>query len=164
MDVRSSQLQIRVTPAEKAALRRLATAAGESVSTYVLSRVLPSEERVLTRLYAELQETRSDHRPTLAELARVLEGMSPTDIEERVPEPELGALGPVLLNSIAALVEGAAHRKGVDPPTWVADVPPLPRPHFGWALRSLRPHQLRVAPVPFKRRNMFFDPATGPTP
>jgi len=164
MGARSSQLQIRVTPAEKAALKRLATAAGESVSTYVLSRVLPSEERVVAALYDALAEKGRDHRATLAELARVLEAMPSVELQERVPAPDAGALGPVLLNSIAALVETAAHRKAVDPPDWVAAVPPLSRPHFGWALRSLRPHQLRVAPIPFKRRNLYFDPTTGPTP
>ena len=164
MGARSSQLQIRVTPAEKAALKRLATAAGESVSTYVLSRVLPSEERVVVALYDALAEKGRDHRATLAELAKVLERMPPTEIHESIPEPDPSALGPVLLNSVAALVETAAHRKQVDPPGWVARVPPLPRPHFGWVLRSLRPHQLRVAPIPFKRRNLYFDPSTGPSP
>jgi len=164
MGARSSQLQIRVTPGEKAALKRLASAAGESVSTYVLSRVLPSEDRIIAGLYGALAEAGADRRATLAELARVLEGMSPADVGERVPEPEPGTLGPVVLNSIAALVESAAHRQGVDPPGWASRVPPLPRPHFGWALRSLRPHQLRVTPVAFKRRNLFFDPAIGPSP
>lgn len=164
MGARSSQLQIRVTPAEKAALRRLATAAGESVSTYVLSRVLPPEERLLTALYNELADPGRDHRATLARLAAVLEGMGPSDVRERVPEPDRATLAPVLLNSICALVETAAHGKEVDPPAWVADVPPLSRPHFGWTLRSLRPHQLRVAPIPFKRRNLYFDPSTGPSP
>jgi uncharacterized protein (DUF1778 family) len=164
MGARSSQLQIRVTPAEKSALKRLAAAAGESVSTYVLSRVLPSEERVISALYHVLAEKGRDDRATLAELAGVLAGMLPTEVHERVPEPDRATLGPVLLNSIAALVETAAHRKEVDPPAWVAAVPPLPRPHFGWTLRSLRPHQLRVTPIPFKRRNLYFDPSTGPSP
>ena len=164
MGARSSQLQIRVTAAEKDALKRLAAAAGESVSAYVLARVLPSEERLIAGLFGELAVAGSDHRPTLAELSRVLERMDPHDIGARIPEPEPGTLSPTLLNIVAALVESATHRKGVDPPRWVGGVPPLPKPHFGWPLRSLRPHQMRVTPIPFKRRNLFFDPAAGPSP
>jgi len=164
MGARSSQLQIRVTPAEKAALKRLAHATGQSVSNYVLTRVLPREEMLVAELYQSLADSRSDPRRKLVELARILEHISPSDIEARVPEPEPGTLGPVLMNSIAALIESAAHEKGASTPPWVATVPPLPRPHFGWPLRSLRPHQLRVTPVPFKRRNLFFDPAAGPSP
>ena len=41
MSMKSEQLQIRVTPRQKVALKRSAAAAGVDVSTYVLSRVLP---------------------------------------------------------------------------------------------------------------------------
>jgi hypothetical protein len=164
MGAKSSQLQIRVTPAEKAALKRLAKAAGQSVSGYVLSQALPSEERRLTRLYDRLTETGADHRPTFRDLEELLVEIPASELGDAVPEPESDGLGAVLLNSVAALVEREAHRKGVPPPEWTARVPPLPRPHFGWPMRSLRPHQLRVAPIPFKRRNIYFDPATGPAP
>jgi len=164
MGARSSQLQIRVTPAEKATLKRLADAAGESVSSYVLSRVLPSEEQLIGQLYEQLAEGGSDHRPIMTRLQRALADLPAAELGERVPPPDPSGLGPFLLNAVAALVETAAHEKGADPPDWVATVPPLARPHFGWPLKSLRPHQVRVTPVPFKRRNLFFDPATGPTP
>lgn len=164
MAARTSQLQIRVSPAEKAALKRLAGAAGESVSSYVLSRVLPSAELELAALLERLAEAGADHRATLVEFESTLERAPGTDLPTRVPPPAPNALSPILLNCVAAMVERAAHDSGVDPPTWVADVPPLQRPHFGWVLRSLRPHQLRVAPLAFKRRNVFFDPAVGPSP
>jgi uncharacterized protein (DUF1778 family) len=164
MGTRTSQLQIRVTPAEKAALQRLASAAGETVSGYVLSRVLPSTELELAHLLSELAEPGADRRGLLRRLERTLETVAPADLAETLPAPEPGALTAVLMNCVAALVETAAHRKGVRPPSWVSAVPPLPRPHFGWPLRSLRPHQIRVSPVPFKRRNVFFDPAVGPSP
>jgi len=164
MGARTSQLQIRVTPAEKAALKGLAAAAGESVSGYVLSRVLPSAELELTRLYARLSETGVDHRPTLTELEKALERLPGSEFAERVPSPDQATLSPVLHNCVAAQVEQEAHRKQVTSPAWTSEVAPLARPHFGWTLRSLRPHQLRVAPVAFKRRNIFFDPAVGPSP
>jgi hypothetical protein len=164
MGARTSQLQIRVTPAEKAALKRLADASGDSVSGYVLSRVLPSAELELGSLLDALTQTGTNHRVTLAEFQRTLDRLGPVDLTTAVPPPAPGTLSPVLLNCVAAMVESTARRMGSGPPPWVRDVPPLPRPHFGWVLRSLRPHQLRVAPVAFKRRNIFFDPATGPSP
>lgn len=164
MGARSSQLQIRVTPAEKAALKRLADAAGESVSSYVLSRVLPSEEQVIVQLYEQLAEGGSDHRQILRKVQQALASVPAAELEERIPAPDPESLGPVLANSVAALVEAVAHQRAVEPPSWVAEVEPLPRPHFGWALKSLRPHQIRVTPIPFKRRNLFFDPDAGPSP
>ena len=164
MGNRTSQLQIRVTPDEKAALKRLAAAAGESVSSYVLTRVLPSRELELATLYRSLSETGVDHRATLAAVERLLSDLDGSELRERVPPPEAETVSPVLLNCLAAIVETVAHRTQSDPPAWVAAVPPLPRPHFGWSLGSLRPHQLRVSPIPFKRRNIFFDPAVGPSP
>ena len=155
----TSQLQIRVTPAEKAALNRLANASGESVSG-----ALPTIELELTALLRRLGDVGGDHRSTLAEFERTLQRVPGAELWMGVPAPETGTLSPVLLNCVAAMVETAAHDWGVDPPAWVAEVPPVPRPHFGWVLRSLRPHQLRVTSVAYKRRNIFFDPAVGPSP
>lgn len=164
MGARSSQLQIRVTPAEKAALKGLADAAGQSVSSYVLSRVLPSDEQIISHLYEQLIESDADHRRILTRLQAALARLSGAELRERVPPPDPEGLGAVLLNSVAALVETAAHEQAVEPPAWVATVARLPKPHFGWPLVSLRPHQLRVTPVPFKRRNLFFDPAAALAP
>ena len=134
------------------------------MSGYVLARVLPSAELALAQTLERLAEPGVDHRSSLEDFASLLDGLSPTDLSTSVPAPDPGRLSPVLANSVAALVETAAHDKGVPPPEWVRSVPPLTRPHFGWTLRSLRPHQVRVSPIPFKRRNIFFDPATGASP
>jgi len=160
MGTRDSQLQIRVTSAEKAALKRLAEAAGESVSSYVLARVLPSVELDLVRLYQGLAETGVHHGATLREVEETLERVAGSQLDT-LPPPAVGSLSPALANCVAAMIESAAQRKGVAPPAWVASVAPLPRPHFGWVLRSLRPHQVRVSGVSYKRRNLFFDPAAG---
>ena len=162
MGTRTSQLQIRVTPEEKAALKRLASAAGESVSSYVLDRVLPSAQIDLTLMLEALGQVGVDHRATLSRFARTLERVPGAELAATVPAP--GSLSPVLLNYVAALVETAANEKRVEPPDWVKRVRPLEAPHFAWVLRSLRPHQVRRSPVPFKRRNIFFDPAGGPSP
>lgn len=162
MGSRTSQLQIRVTPAEKATLKRLASAEGETVSSYVLSRVLPSTELELAAGMRRLAEPGMDQREALVEMVELLERIPGAELAGSVPAPDAKEVPPVVRNRIAALVESEAHRKATEPPDWVRSVPRLPRPHFDWLLTSLKPHQLRVTPVAFKRRNLFFDPATAP--
>jgi len=157
---KTSQLQIRVTPAQKARLRQLAAGAGQDVSAYVLGRVLPAERErfagILRRLARE-----PDHRYALAELHDFLVALAPARFGDAL-EPGVGErLSPFLRNYVAAMLEHAAHRKGVQPPAWVREVAPLDGPHFGAPLASLRLHLLASSPVAFKRRNIFVDAAVG---
>ena len=163
MSGRTSQLQIRVTPDEKAALKRLARAAGESVSRYVLTRVLPSAELEIARLMDRCREPGPGLNQALQELSEVLQELSGLDLTHGVPRPDPD-LPPVTANRIAALVETAANRKGAEAPAWVAEVPALERPSFRWALVSLKPHQMRRAPVALKRRNVLLDLASAASP
>jgi hypothetical protein len=160
MPARSSQLQIRITNEQKAALKRLARSAGMTVSAYVLTQALPGAGREVDRILAELPGAGDGQRSLLADLETLVLGCSPEDFGEALADVALEGFPPTLANQVAAMVEDAAHLKGVDPPPWVDEVPPLDRPRFGWPLSSLRPHQLRVTPVPYKRRQIFFDPAT----
>ena len=59
------------------------------------------------------------------------------------------------------MFDQAATTKGVLTPSWTRDVVPLDEPYFATPLESVRPYLLRVAPVPFKRRNLFVDAAIG---
>ena len=158
---KTSQLQIRVTLEEKAILKRLAEGAGQSVSRYVLTQVLPSAQLEFDHIVRELRTTGGDHRAALGDLGRLLRDVPGRELTLALSSPDLMELPATLLNYVTAMVEEAAHARNVDPPSWVAEVPPLERPHFMWQLQSLRPHQIRVTPVPFKRRNMFFDPSGG---
>ncbi|MBL0172086.1 MAG: DUF1778 domain-containing protein [Gemmatimonadaceae bacterium] len=160
MFAKSAQLQIRVTPRQKAALKRHANAAGLDVSSYVLARVLPVESdrfAVIIRAMA----IAADHRFALAELNDFLHRCAPIAFGEAVARASLGALSPFLQNYVAAMVEQAAGQKHVPPPSWTREVLPLDAPHFATPLRSLRMHLLRSAPVAFKRRNIFVDAAVG---
>ncbi len=74
---------------------------------------------------------------------------------------DLRGLSPYLRNYVAAMVELAAHQRGVAPPVWVRQVPPLEEPHFATSLPGLRLTLLRASPVPFKRRNIFIDSSLG---
>ncbi|MEX2048752.1 MAG: DUF1778 domain-containing protein [Gemmatimonadota bacterium] len=159
MSRRTSQLQIRITEAEKAALRRLAEAAGTTVSAYVLAQALPAAGSELTHLLEELPRAGSAQRLHLKAIANLIADLSADEVGRALPPGALDGLSPVLANHVAALLEEAAHLRGGGAPAWVRAVPPLARPHFAWTLPSLRVHQLRVTPVAFKRRHLFLDPA-----
>lgn len=162
MSTKSRQLQIRVTPEEKAALKRLARSAGQDVSGYVLSRALPEARMRFHEIVRALVDG-EEHRFALAELHDLLSGLTRAQLPDAVgvAPPQIRDLSPLLQNYVTAMVEQASHQRGVPAPSWGRDVPPLEAPHFATPLRSLRLHLLRAAPVPFKRRNIFVDSGVG---
>ena len=160
MATKTGQLQVRVTTKQKTAIRRLSRRAGQSVSSYVLSRVLPDDRVRFGEILRSLQEE-SERRFALAELNDFLAGLHPSEFRDAVEEAEIGALTPLVANYVAAMVEQAANRLGVDPPDWTSGVELLDEPHFVVPFLSLRPHLLRSAPVAFKRRNIFVDSSVG---
>jgi uncharacterized protein (DUF1778 family) len=160
MPVRSAQLQIRVTPAQKTALKRLARAAGLDVSSYVLARALPDARAAFDAILGRLRRE-ADRRFALAELNDLLTGLAPAEFPEAVGVADLRGLPPVTQNYVAAMVEQAAGRTRVPPPAWVRDVEPLDDPYFAVPFPRLRPYLLRAAPVAFKRRNLFVDSSVG---
>ncbi|MEO5818350.1 MAG: hypothetical protein ABIT20_23975 [Gemmatimonadaceae bacterium] len=160
MTTKSQQLQIRVTPRQKAALKRSAAAAGLDVSTWVLARVLPRESDRFRDLIRSL-ETDAQRRFVLAEMNDFLHACASVEFSAAVDGVSLGNLAPMLQNYVAAMVELAASQKMLAPPSWVRDITPLDEPHFSTSLRSVRPYLLRVSPVPFKRRNIFIDASIG---
>jgi uncharacterized protein (DUF1778 family) len=157
---KSQQLQIRVTPQQKAALKRRAERAGQDVSRYVLERALPSAAIRFEEILRALREERS-HRFALAELSDLLAALASTELAEAVGDADLAELSPFLRSYVAAMVEVAARREGVEPPAWTADVGGVDEPYFAADLPGLRLHLLRSSPVPFKRRNLFVDATVG---
>ena len=160
MPTKTEQLQIRVTPQQKVALRRRARAAGVDVSTYVLSRVLPPAQDRFADILRSFRAA-DDRRYTLAALNDFLSALAPIEYAEAVAVAAIGDLSPLLQNYVAALVEQAAAQKNVVPPAWVFDIEPLTDPYFATSLKSVRPYLLQVSPVPFKRRNIFVDAGVG---
>jgi hypothetical protein len=160
MTGKSQQLQIRVTPRQKAALKQLARAAGMDVSAYVLSRALPPARIKFAAILARLGDG-EEGRYALAELNDFLTALAPAELPEAVANADLRERSPFLRNYVAAMVEQASHQKRVPPPSWTAEVEPLELPYFATPLKSLRPHLLRASPVPFKRRNIFIDSTVG---
>jgi len=157
---KTQQLQIRVSPRQKAALKRQAAAAGLDVSGYVLSRVLPDEGERFAHLLRLLRHG-TQHKYALAELNDLLSACPPAVFRDAVAHADLASLTHYLQNYVAAMVEQAAEQKQVPPPAWVHDIPPLDVPHFATTLVGLRLHLMRSAPVPFKRRNIFVDAGVG---
>jgi hypothetical protein len=160
MSAKTRQLQIRVTASQKASIRRLARGAGQSVSAYVLSRVLPAEGSRFAEILFALRRD-EDQRFALAELHELLAGLGPEQYADALHEADLGGLPPLLQNTVAAMIEEAGRRIGVVAPTWTRQVEPLETPHFAVPFPSLRPYLLRVSPVAFKRRNLFVDATVG---
>jgi hypothetical protein len=162
MAAKSEQLQIRVTPGQKAALKRLARAAGQDLSAYVLARALPEARLRFGEIVGGLRQA-EDERFGLAELHDLLAGLTAGQLADAVAvaPPDLRELAPWLQNYVAAMVEQACGQEGVPPPLWVRTIAPLEWPRFAVPLKSLRLHLLRSAPVAFRRRNLFVDSGLG---
>lgn len=156
MGNKTSQLQVRVTPEQKVELKRLASSVGLNVSEYVLATVLPVHRHALadkTEAFAQSH----DRAGALSELGAYLTGLAPSELSLAVSDIDVTELAPTLQNQVAATVELITRSVGLEPPAWVGRIQPQRRPHFARDLPSLRPHQMRVTPVPFKRRNLFID-------
>lgn len=162
MAKKTQQLQIRVSTAEKSAIKHRAAASGLDVSAYVLARSLPAAgvrfRLLVDSLAAAEQERRSYY---LADLNDFLAGLSGSELLEAVTHGEIGSLPSFEQNYIAAMVEYVCVLRGLSPPDWTSAVRPLAAPWFATELQGLRPHLLRASPVAFKRRNIFIDSTIG---
>lgn len=155
-----SQLQIRVTSAEKAAIQKASQRAGMDMSAYVLSRVLSANSARFGECVAACA---SADAPSfaLAELNSFLSGLPPREFFDAVSHPPRAKLTPFVANYVAAMVEYGCARSRAPAPAWTREVAPLAEPAFGTTLQSLRLHLLTHSPAPFRRRNIFIDATLG---
>jgi hypothetical protein len=160
MPGKTSQLQIRVTARQKAALRKRAAAAGLDVSAFVLARALPPEADRFGDLVGALASA-SNPAFALADLNDFLTACPPAAFGAALEDASVAQLSPLHQNYVAAMVEQAAQLKRVAPPAWTREIVPLPEPHFATPLKSLRTYLLGAAPIAFKRRNLFVDATVG---
>ena len=156
---KSAQLQIRVSPAEKAAIQRAARRAGLEMSAYVLTRVLPPPARRFQDLTGACADPEGA-RFALAELSAWLASLGAAELHEAVASPP-PTLPPYFANYVAAMVEVACAQRGSAAPAWTRTVAPLTEPVFGSTLMSLRLYLLTHSPPPFRRRNIFIDASVG---
>jgi uncharacterized protein (DUF1778 family) len=157
---KDGQLQIRLSAAEKKAIRQAAARAGMDMSSWVRARLLPRSRETFRHLAERLSTDDAERPYLLAELNDLLARLSPAELVEAVAEPP-PPLEPYMANYLAAMVETAAHRAGVKPPSWTSEVVPLAEPAFGNDLPGLRLHLLLNAPPAFRRRNIFIDSSVG---
>jgi hypothetical protein len=156
---KSGQIQIRVSPTEKAAIRRAAGRAGMDMSAYVLARVLPPPAgrfQEITRACADS----TNERFALEELNSWLASLGAGELQEAVSSPP-SRMTPQTSNYVAAMVEYACAANGIDAPLWTRAIEPLAEPVFGSTLMSLRLYLLTHSPPPFRRRNIFIDASVG---
>jgi hypothetical protein len=97
----------------------------------------------------------------LAAFHDLLAELAPMDFGPALELVDVRGLEPYVQNYVAAMVEQAANAFGVTAPPWTRDIPPLDEPHFATSLYSARLHLLRVAPVAFRRRNIFTEAPLG---
>ena len=159
-NLKSLQLQIRVSEFQKAALRRQAKRAGMSMSDWVLSRVFPPLRETFQKLLKDLS-TAEKPGYVLAELNELLTQLTTSEFQLAVSEPPQVKLDFYWQNYLAATVEQAAASKGTAAPSWTENVQPLKEPVFGSSLKSLRLHLLTHSPVAFRSRNIFIDSNIG---
>ena len=158
---KSEQLQIRVSPEQKARIKKQASLAGEDVSKWVLLKLLPPDADKFQHLIDKLAT--SPHAPSLmlSEIHDFLQSISAGALEVAVGAADVTALKSLEANYIAAMVEQACSNKGVQMPSWLGTIARLPRPWFASELKSLRLHLLTQSPAPFRRRNLFVDSTLG---
>ncbi|MBI3982332.1 MAG: hypothetical protein HY337_05430 [Gemmatimonadetes bacterium] len=156
MRPKTDQLQIRVTPEQKRTLKRLAREAGADVSSWVLGQVLPVEADRFQALVARVADPAS-RRYALAELADWLRKLPAGAFRRAVSARPAAPLDGETLNYLAAAIDLAASRRGLEPPRWVEEVPVRRSPTFGSALSSVRLYLLTRSPVALRRRNVFAD-------
>jgi len=160
MEKKTQQLQLRVSPREKAAIRRAAKRAGLDISSWVLGRLFPDKAVQFEELIEQLKRL-NQASLALAELNDFLSELSRAEFHQVTSVMDLNGMNAFLRNYVAAMVEEAAHQKQVTAPTWVTQIEPLEEPYFGAALESLRVHLLMNAPIPFRKRNIFIDASIG---
>ena len=157
---KTSQLQIRVTARQKAAIRRAAKRARVGMSTWVLQKLMPDENEEFKDIVRQLANEGSPSI-ALAHLSDYLSELGSGDFPRAVVELPRCELSDLLENLVAAMVEYTALRVGRGAPSWTREIEPLAEPYFASALESLRFHLLTCSPPVYRRRNLFVDATVG---
>lgn len=156
---KTGQLQIRVSPAEKAIIQRAAKRAGLDMSSYVLSKVISVPANRFQVCIAAAAGLNSSYG--LAELNDLLTKFSSLELESAIAASPTAPLSPFLANYVAAMVELACSLRAIPVPHWTRAILPLADPWFASSIPRLRHHLLVSSPAPFRRRNIFIDASLG---
>lgn len=157
---KSLQLQIRVSPQEKAIIVHYAKTANMGISQWVLNKALPPVQQTFQELLGQLKSV-SNPKYILAQIHDMFNAASADEFELMVAQPPGVFISDYLANYVAAMIEYTAVQKGRKAPPWISQVPPLKIPVFGSDLKSLQLYLLTHSPPPFRRRNVFIDATVG---
>jgi hypothetical protein len=91
-----------------------------------------------------------------ARIGDLLMELAPADFSEAIRHHPRNA-GSEDFAYLASMIDYACAMKGVNPPTWLSNVPPLAIPWFASDLSSLKLYMLIQSPVAFRKRNIFVD-------
>jgi uncharacterized protein (DUF1778 family) len=158
---KTSQLQIRVSPADKARLAAAAGRAGMSVSEWVLSRALLESTSRFDELLIELSAQPERASFTLAALNDWLTSLPREGLRDAIGSAPTQRLLQWHGAYVAAMVEHACTQRRVAAPEWARQVPALAEPYFASTIVALRAHLLRSSPAAFRRRTIFIDATIG---
>jgi hypothetical protein len=158
---KTSQLQLRVSPEDKARIRARAASAGMDLSKWVLHQLLPPVEERFQSLCRGLGAASGKRSHVFAELNDFLSRLSAREFIRAVRYAPSIELPTFEANYLAAMVEHASAAIGAPPPDWTRLVKPLEKPWFASSLKNLRLHLLTASPPPFRRRNLFVDSTIG---
>ena len=157
---KTSHLQIRVSDAEKTAIRKKAELSGMDMSRWILEQLFPPVEKKFNALLDELKAAKSK-KIAFAELNDFLSGLNKKEFVTATASAPDVILDDYLNNYVAAMIEQAATLKQTTVPAWVQTIPGLAEPVFGTDLNSLRLYLLKHSPAPFRKRNIFIDASIG---
>ncbi|MBI4124884.1 MAG: hypothetical protein HY609_03465 [Deltaproteobacteria bacterium] len=155
-----SQLQIRVSADQKRAIRRGAQQANMGMSEWILAKLLPRPANEFQQLAKKLKSDR-ERSYILAAIHDLFQAATADEFHQMVAQPPDVSLPPYWENYLAAMVEYAAHRKGLATPFWTREIRPLEEPAFGSDLGPLRLYLLTHSPIPFRCRNIYIDATVG---
>lgn len=158
---KSTWLQVRLTSAEKEALRESAARAGQDISSFVIQRTLWPAAPEFEQLVRWMLRSPDSHVP-YAEFADYLHTLPAARGAELASKPAgFDELSAYQQNSICAMIEHRCAFWEVNPPRWLLEVPSLDVPHFAGGLMSWRPYLLVMSPLVFRRRNLFVERGMG---
>lgn len=161
--MKTNHIQLRLSPEQKESIRCSAHKAGMTISAWVLGKIFVDSQAkflVLVQKLKTVQET-SDRSYVLNELNAFLADLSKDELLQLIQEYHHVDLNELMDNYVAAMVEQACSKYGMQLPSWLDECPPLGLPYFGTNLASLRLYLLRSSPPPFKKRNIFIDATIG---
>lgn len=121
MEKKTAQLQIRVTPRQKALIRQQAQAHGMDMTQWILTRSLPSRQETLHTVLAALAQGEQEPDLLFGDIFNLLKDLSAPEFSLTLARPPDIPLKDDHSDLLQAMVELAARQKGCLPPRWVRE-------------------------------------------